>query len=67
MDGLGYKVKIKLLEQGRTQKSLADEIGISKQNLNNVLQGAKNLRLEHLLEHYIATGEVRKELYHGTN
>ena len=64
---LGFKVKVKLLEQQKTQVWLAKEIGISKQNLNNVINGARNLRLEELLEHYAKTCEVNKELYYGTN
>lgn len=67
MGELGFKVKVKLLEQGKSQVWLANQIGISKQNLNNVINGARNLRLEELLQHYVKTGEVKKELYYGTN
>lgn len=64
---LGFKVRVKLLEKNMTQVELANIIGISKQNLNNVINGARNLKLEELLEHFVKTGEVRKEIYYGTD
>jgi antitoxin component HigA of HigAB toxin-antitoxin module len=64
---LRFKIKVKLLEQGKTQTWLAKEIGCSKQNLSNVLRGNKNLKLEETLLYYIKTGKVRKDFYCGTN
>ena len=70
---LGFKVKLRLLEQQKTQVWLAKQLGISRQSVNNVIHGARNLKLEELLEHYAKTGEVKKELYldkesyNGTN
>lgn len=60
MTELALKVKMKIAEQGINQVTLAKQLGCSKENLNNVLAGSKNLRLEEALDHYIKTGQTYK-------
>lgn len=54
----GYKLKIKLLQEGKSQSWFANELGISRQQLTNVLYGEGNLRLELAIEKYIEEGVI---------
>lgn len=56
---LGYRLKIKLLEERKTQKWLCQQYGISKQLLSNCINGESNLLLEEAIEYYIKTGEIK--------
>ena len=55
---LGYKLKIKLLQEGKTQSWFAAQFGISRQQLTNVLYGESNLFLEIAMEKYIEEGVI---------
>ena len=61
LTGLGYKLKIKLLKEGKSQTWLAKKLDISKQLLNNCIYGESNLKLEETLEHYIELGIIIKK------
>jgi len=54
----GYKLKIKLLQEGKSQSWFANKLGISRQQLTNVLYGEGNLRLELAIEKYIEEGVI---------
>lgn len=58
MTELGFKVKIKIAEQGIDQKTLAEKLGCTTTVLSNVINGGNNLRLEEALEYYVKTGKV---------
>ena len=50
----GKSVKIKCIEQGITQKQLADTLGISYRQMNNVINGqVHNEQIEDILTDYI--------------
>lgn len=55
---LGFKVKIKMAEQGIDQKTLAEMLGCTTNTLSNVINGGDNLRLEEALEYYVKTGRT---------
>lgn len=55
---LGFKVKIKMAEQGIDQKTLAEKLGCTTTVLSNVINGGNNLRLEEALEYYVKTGRT---------
>jgi len=51
---LNREVKIALIDRGMTQTQLAFKLGVTKQNLNNVIQGrSKSLQLEEKIEEWL--------------
>jgi len=55
----GKKIKKRLIDDGLSQTALAERIGISPQQLNNVLNGkVENDRLKAILNEYARTGKV---------
>lgn len=63
MTELGFKVKMKIAEQGIDQKTLAEQLGCTRAVLSNVINGGNNLRVEEALEYYVKTGKVYKYDY----
>lgn len=55
---LGYKLKIKLLNENKTQTWFAEQLGISRQLLSNVINGDANLLLEIAIEKYVEEGVI---------
>jgi len=50
---LGKQVRIRLIELDMTQVQLAQLLGVSKQSLNNVLQGEASLKIEEKLKDWL--------------
>ena len=55
---LGYELKLKLLQEGKTQSWLAKQYGISRQLLSNCLYGESNLKLRLAIEKYVKEGVI---------
>jgi plasmid maintenance system antidote protein VapI len=54
----GFKLKIKLLNENKSQSWFASQLGISRQQLTNVIYGEGNLRLELAIDKYIEEGLI---------
>lgn len=53
------KIKVALINNNTTQIELAKKMGVSKQQLNNVLNGlVENLKIEERLLSWLNTGEI---------
>ena len=53
------KIKKRLIDDGLSQTALAEQIGVSPQQLNNVLNGrVDNDRLKSILTEYARSGTV---------
>lgn len=53
------KIKKRLIDDGLSQTALAEQIGVSPQQLNNVLNGkVDNDRLRAILTEYARSGEI---------
>lgn len=51
---MAKKIKIRLIKLNLTQQQVANDLGVSKQQLNNVINGiVENLPLEEKLKKYL--------------
>lgn len=62
----GFKLKIKLLNENKSQSWFASRLGISRQQLTNVIYGEGNLRLELAIDKYIEEGLIEEGLIDDT-
>jgi plasmid maintenance system antidote protein VapI len=54
----GFKLKIKLMQDNKTQVWLARQLNITPQLITNVIYGNENLNLEIALDQYIEKGVI---------
>lgn len=54
----GFRLKIKLMQDNKTQFWLAKELGVTPQLITNVIYGDGNFNLEIALDQYIEKGVI---------